>query len=263
MRKAERLGVVMVAAAVSVACLLAASGAGAGNKPRTVEAGNLLFTFNGGFSPTKLSKKTLTPIALSASGKLQTKDGSHPPALKEVIVETDKNGAVNTIGFPKCTASKLQSQDTKHAEAICKKAIIGEGKTEVEIKLPEQPAIPVKSNLLIFNGGTAGGTTTFFIHAFITVPTPAAVVTTVKIQKIHNGRYGLKSVASIPKIAGGSGSVKSFSLKIGRTYTYKGKKMSILSAKCADGKLQARADAIFADGTNAAADIIRTCTPRN
>jgi len=248
---------------MALAALVAVSVAGiasAGNKPVTVEAGNLRFTFNGGFSPTKLPKNKLAPIALSASGKIETKNGEHPPALKEVLVETDKNGAVTTVGYPTCTSGKLQSQDTKHAEAICKKAIIGKGKTEVEVKFPEQNPIPVKSDLIVFNGGTKGGVTTFFIHAYITVPTPAAIVTTVKIKKIHKGRYGLLSVASIPKIAGGSGSVKSFSLTINKRYTYKGKKMSVLTAKCPDGKLQAHATSVFADGTKAAATIIRTCT---
>jgi hypothetical protein len=248
---------------MALAGLIAVSVAGiasAGNKPVTVKAGNIEFTFNGGFTPTKLPKKTLAPIALSASGKIATLNGEHPPALKEVLVETDKNGAVTTVGYPKCTSGKLQSQDTKHAEAICKSAIIGKGTTNVEIKFPEQPPIPVSSKLIVFNGGTAGGTTTFFIHAYITVPTPAAFVTTVKIKKTHNGRYGLKSVASIPKIAGGSGSVTSFSLTINKKYTYKGKKMSVLTAKCPDGKLQAHATSVFTDGTKASATIIRTCT---
>lgn len=264
MRKRHKLGTpVMVCwAAAVLAALVLAAGASAGNAPETVEAGNLVFTFNGGFSPSKLPKKTFAPISLTASGKIATKDGSHPPALKEVIVETDKNGAVTTVGFPKCTSGELQSRDTAKVRAICKQAIIGEGKTEVEIKLPEQSPIPVRSDLTVFNGGTKGGVTTLFIHAYITVPTPVAVVTTVKISKIHNGRYGLKSVASIPKIAGGNGSVKFFSLKIGKKYTYKGKKLSILSARCADGKLQAHANAVFADGTSVAADIVRTCTPQ-
>lgn len=248
---------------MALAGLIAVSVAGiasAGNKPEKVVAGNLEFTFNGGFSPTKLPKKKLAPIALSASGKIRTLNGEHPPALKEVIVETDKNGAVTTTGFPTCTSGKLQSQDTKHAEAICKSAIIGKGTTNVEVKFPEQNPIPVSSKLIVFNGGTKGGVTTFFIHAYITVPTPAAIVTTVKIKKIHKGRYGLLSVASIPKIAGGSGSVTSFSLTINKKYTYKGKKMSVLSAKCPDGKLQAHATSVFADGTKAAATIVRTCT---
>lgn len=234
--------------AVSVAGIASAAGG-----PVTAEAGNIKFTFDGGFSPTKLPKKKLAPIVLSASGKIETKDGTHPPALKTVEVETDKNGSINTKGVPVCKAGQLQSRDTKAAEKVCKSAIIGAGTTNVEIQFPEQNPIPVNSKLLVFNGGTSGGKTTLFIHAYITVPTPAAIVTTVKIKKIHKGRYGLLSVASIPKIAGGSGSVKSFSLQIGN-------KKKVLFAKCPDGKLQAHATSIFADGTKVSAGIIRTCT---
>jgi hypothetical protein len=240
---------------MAIAALIAVSVAGiasAGNKPVTVEAGNLRFTFNGGFSPSKLPKKKLANITLQASGKIETKDGTHPPALKEVILESDKNGTIDTKGVPVCKSGQLQSRDTKGAEKACGKSIIGTGTTEVEIAFPEQSPIPVKSKLLVFNGGTAGGKTTLFIHAYITVPTPAAIVTTVKIKKIHKGRYGLLSVASIPKIAGGSGSVKSFSLSVGKQHT--------LFAKCPDGKLQAHATAKFADGNSASATIIRTCT---
>jgi hypothetical protein len=236
-----------------IAVSVAGSAGAAGGGPVTVEAGNLKMTFDGDFKPSKLSKKKLTPITLSASGKIQTKDGSFPPALKEVVLESDKNGTIDTKGVPTCTSGKLQSTDTKAAKKACKSAIIGTGETLVGIKFPEQNEIPVKSPLLVFNGGTSGGKTTLFIHAYITVPTPAAIVTTVKIKKIHNGRYGLKSVATIPKIAGGNGSVREFKLKVGSQKT--------LLAKCPDGKLQAQASAKFADGTTLKnAGIVRTCT---
>jgi hypothetical protein len=240
---------------MAIAALVAVSVAGiatGADKPVTVEAGNLRVTFNGGFSPKKLPKKKFAPITLKASGKIETKDGTHPPALKSVVLESDKNGAINVKGIPVCKGGKLQSRDTKAAEKACPKSIIGSGTTDIEIQFPEQKPIPVESKLVVFNGGFSGGTTTLYIHAFITVPTPAAVVTTVKIKKIHNGRYGLKSVATIPKIAGGSGSVTDFSLKI----TKKG----VLTAKCPDGKLQVHGDALFADGTKASATILRTCT---
>jgi hypothetical protein len=255
MKSLWTVGVALVALAV----LGFVGSASAGNKPKTVEAGNLLFTFNGGFAPSKLPKKKLAPIALTASGKIQTKDGSHPAALKEVQIETDKNGAVDVTGLPVCKAGQLQSRDTSAAEKACKGSIIGHGTTSVEVALPEQRPIPVDSKLLVFNGGEKGGTTTFYIHAFFSAPVSGAIVTTVKIKRIHKGRYGLLSVAKIPRIANGSGSVKSFNLTINKKYTYKGKKTSVLSAKCADGKLQAHATAVFLDGTRASADIIRTC----
>jgi len=79
-------------------------------------------------------------------------------------------------------------------------------------------------------------------------------VTTVKIQKHKNGRYGLKSVASIPKIAGGSGSVTDFNLTI--------HKKGYLLAKCPDGHLDAQGEAVFADGTRAKGMVTRPCTPK-
>jgi hypothetical protein len=240
---------------MGIAALIAVSVAGiatGANKPVTVEAGNLVFTFNGGFSPSKLPKKKLAPITLTAEGKIATKDGTHPPALKEVLLETDKNGAINVKGIPVCKSSALQSRDTAAAKKACPKSIIGTGKTTVEVQFPEQKPIDVKSDLIVFNGGTSGGKTTLYIHAYFSAPVTGAIVTTVKISKTKNGRYGLKSVASIPKIAGGSGSVKSFNLKIN--------KKGVLTAKCPDGKLQAHATSVFSDGTKASATIIRTCT---
>jgi hypothetical protein len=241
--------------ATALAALIAVSVAGiatGANGPVTVEAGNLKFTFDGGFSPSKLPKNKLAPITLKASGKIATKDGTHPPALTSVVLETDKNGAVNTKGIPVCKSGALQSRDTKAAEKACPKSIIGTGQTTVEVQFPESKPVDVNSKLVVFNGGTSGGKTTLFIHAYFSAPVTGAIVTTVKIQKHKAGRYGLKSVATIPKIAGGAGSVKSFNLTINRK--------GVLTAKCPDGKLQAHATSMFADGTKAAATIIRTCT---
>jgi hypothetical protein len=249
----------LAAALLAVAAAGVALAAG-GNKPVTVRAGNLEVTVNGGFTPTALSKTKLTPISALFEGKLKTVDGTHPPALKEVVIEADKNTGIDVKGFPTCTAAKLQSQDSAHAKAICGPSILGTGHTNVQIQFPEQPPIPVSSPLTLFNGGEKGGVITLFVHAYITVPTPAAIVTTVKVTKIHNGRYGLKSVASVPKIAGGSGSVTSFNLKVGKQWTDKGKKVSFISAKCPDGKLQFHGTAVFSDGTRASAEVIRTCT---
>ncbi|MBA3866577.1 MAG: hypothetical protein H0X42_09580 [Solirubrobacterales bacterium] len=250
----------MAALLVLIGTLLLTGIASGAEKPVVVRAGNLELTFNGGFTPKAVSKTTLTPISLNVSGKIATVDGTHPPALKEFFLETDKNGSVQVKGYPTCKSGQLQSQDTSHAEAICKSALIGTGTTDVSIEFPEQSPIPVKSKLLVFNGGEKAGVITFYIHAYITVPTPAAIVTTVKIKKIHNGRFGTEAIASIPKIAGGSGSVTAFSLAINKKYSYKGKKVSILSLKCPDGKIQAHGKAVFSDGTSAQAEVIRTCT---
>lgn len=230
---------------------LTVTGLATAETPVKVRAGNLELTFNGGFTPKALPKNKFAPITLNVSGKIRTVDGSHPPAMREFVLETDKNGAIEVKGLPKCTASKLQSRDTKAAEAVCKAAIIGSGRAIASISFPEQSPIPADSKIIAFNGGFAGGTTTIYIHAYLTVPTPAAIVTTVKIKK---SGFGLKSVASIPKIAGGNGSVKDFNLTIN--------KKGVLSAKCPSGKIKAKGTAKFEDGTVAKAEVIRTCTPK-
>ncbi len=244
---------------IALGALIAASVAGMASAEKT-QVGNLIFEADGGFKPKALPKQTMAPIALTASGKISMADGSHPPALKEVLVETDKNGSINVKGYPTCTSGKLQSQDTKHAEDICRSAIIGSGNTGVQIAFPESKVVPVNSKLLVFNGGFKGGVTTLYIHAYITVPVPAAIVTTLKIKKVNKGRYGIYTVASVPKIAGGSGSVTSFEVKIDKKFNYKGKKVSVLTAKCPDGRLQAKATAVFVDGTRASAEFTRPCT---
>jgi len=57
-------------------------------------------------------------------------------------------------------------------------------------------------------------------------------VTTVTIQRKGTGVH---TIAKVPVIAGGSGSVLDFKFKLQRTYTYKGKKVSYFEARCPDG----------------------------
>jgi hypothetical protein len=254
------LGVLIALTAAAIA-----SGAAAPNKASTVIEGNLKLTFNGGFAPSVLPKTALAPIALTVEAKVATIDGTHIPALTEAVIETDKNGAINVKGYPTCTSAKLQSQDTEHAEKICKNAIVGSGTTTAEVELAESKPVLVNSKLLVFNGGERGGVTTLFVHAYFSAPVSGAIVSTVKIKKIHHGRYGLLSTATIPKIAGGAGSIKAFSLKIDKKFTYKGKKVSVLTAKCPDGKLQAHLTAKFhnyktGEDSSASTEILRTCT---
>jgi len=249
----------ILAVCTAVALVAAAVAVAKKYPPTVVQAGNLKISLNGGFSPTALPKKGKpAPITLNVSGEIGTTDGTHPPALKEVVVETDKHGSIDVKGLPTCTSGKLQAQDTASAEKICKKAIIGKGKTNVEVEFPEQRPFLAKSTLLAFNGGVKGGKTTIFIHAYLSSPVSAAVVTTVKISKVHNGRYGTKSVASIPRIAGGSGSVKSFSLTFNKGY----KGQRYLFATCPDGHLNAKATSVFADGTKLVGSFVRSCKPK-
>ena len=89
-----------------------------------------------------------------------------------------------------------------------------------------------------------------------------AFVVPIRIETIHNGRYGYRVNAEIPKIANGAGIPISGSIKIGRKWTYKGVKHSYINARCPDGRLQAIGKFGFDDGTLLKGSFINPCKTR-
>ena len=67
----------------------------------------------------------------------------------------------------------------------------------------------------------------------------------------------------IPKIAGGAGHPISGSAKVGRIWTYKGKKHSFVNARCETGHLQARTEFEFKEGTVLFGTFLRACKVRH
>ena len=251
----------MAALAAAIAFATIAAGiAAAREKPTVITAGNLVLTFNGGVTPTALPNDELTPIAFHGSADLATVDGSHPPAFKEASFEVDRDVAVDVSGIPACRKSQLENRSTGDAKAACPAAILGGGTGKVEVAFPDQTPIHATGPLVLFNGGEKGGVTTFYVHAYVAIPAPTAVVATVTTRRISNGPYGLRFTTSLPPIAGGSGSPTHFDLHTNRLVEDKhGRKRGFLFAKCSDGRIQAKGSATFRDGTTLFGAIARAC----
>jgi hypothetical protein len=253
--------VLAMGALVAVTAVGIASAAG-GEGPVRVKVGEMELIADGGFSPTVLSKTKQTPIGITASGEVRMLDGSHPPAVREIIIEADKNGESHTKGIPTCKSSQLQATDTAAALRACKSALIGEGTAVAQVAFAEQKPIDVSSKLLLFNGGERNGVETWYAHAYFANPISGAIVTTATISKIHHGRFGTLGVIKIPQIAGGAGSGLSFELEIFKDVKVGGKTYNPISAKCADGKLKVHVAGKFEDGTRAETEILRACTAK-
>ncbi|HSS32275.1 MAG TPA: hypothetical protein VLL27_03235 [Solirubrobacterales bacterium] len=243
------------AIALGVLLIVAASAAAL-----RLQVGPLVVTTDGGFSPTTLPKHKFAPIKLHGYGKIATDDGSIPPALDELTIWFDKHGAVETRGLAVCTRGKLLATTTAAARKACPDAIVGEGFGKAIVYFPESKPIPAASPITIFNGPRKNGNPTVLAHAYLSVPAPTTYIVPVEIQKVHDGRYGFKTVAKIPRIAGGSGVPKYGSLRIGREWTFKGKKLSYANASCPDGHLQAKVLVHFADDTSMHGELLKTCT---
>jgi hypothetical protein len=246
--------------AAALALLFAAVAIGSPNR-KIWCAGNICVADDGGISPTKLPRHEKAPVTARLSGEISTRDGSHPPAFESMDLKIEKNISIDPVGLPTCRAGQLQATSSAAAKRACGDAVVGSGEAEVEVAFPEQAPFRSTGPLILFNGGRKGPTTTLFLHAYVNVPAPTAIVTPATVTRIHEGRFGLRIQATVPKIAGGSGSVTEFELKVGRRFTYKGRKKSFLAASCPNGVWMAKGEARFVDDTTLHISHPFPCTP--
>lgn len=247
--------------ALVVVTVVALVGAGAAEALK-LRIGNIIIVGDGGFSPTTLPKRENAPIKLFGHAKFSTADGSRPSPLRQLVLEFDKHGAVETRGLPVCTQAKLIATTTATARRNCSGAIVGTGFGTALVELPEQRGIKASSPLTLFNGPKVHGNPSVLGHAHLDYPAPTTYVVLIEIQKINNGRYGFKTVADFPRIANDYGSPLSGRLTIGREWMYKGKRLSFANAHCADGRLQAKAEFSFKDGSFVQGTIFKPCKVR-
>jgi hypothetical protein len=242
--------------AVAGICLCTAAGASALH----LRAGNIVVNGDGGFAPTALPEDHVVPIRAFFHGSVRTVDGTRPSPLREVVLEVDRHSRVETRGLPECSKGKLVATTTKQARKQCPGAIIGTGFGKAIVELPEQTPIVVSSPITVFNGPRRNGKPTAIGHAHLDYPAPATYLAQAEIQKAHHGRYGYKIVVHVPRILNGYGSPIYGRLTINRKWTYKGRRMSIANASCADGRLQATARLTFDDGTLLRGTAFKRCT---
>lgn len=192
----------------------------------------LAFDLGASIVPKKLPRNEPTPVGLEFQGTIGHDDGSHPSALREMVIDIDKDVAIDATGLPTCKGSLLRVRNVRGARRACRDSIVGNGTAHVAIaSAPE----PIPTILTLFNGGVSDSKRFLYIHSFIATPTRAAIVTTVEIEKTPSGLY---AVAKIPVVADGNGSVVDFSFTIKRLFTHRNTEKSYLQAKCPDGVLK-------------------------
>jgi hypothetical protein len=251
---------VLRTAILTVIAVLAMSGAALAI---VLRAGPVEVVAEGGFTPTTLPKHSFAPITIHGEGRIGSTDGSLPPILKKLTVWYDKHGEVVTKGLPYCTPGQLAATTSKTARKVCADSIVGEGHGTAEIVFPEQRPFKASSPITLFNGKPHNGNPTVLAHAYLSVPAPTTYIVPVEIQRIHDGPFGFKTEATIPKIAGGYGIPLEGSLTIGKKWTFKGQRLSYVNASCPSGKLQAKAEVEFTDATKLNGLILKQCTGKD
>ncbi|HEY6550275.1 MAG TPA: hypothetical protein VIY71_03630 [Solirubrobacterales bacterium] len=258
-RPIKRRLIGLAALALSALAVVGTAGAVRDNDRVELRAGDLLIVGHGGFRPETLPRYKDAPIMIYGGGKLSTVSGELPPILDKLTFEFDRHGSVDTTGLEVCRAGELQATDVPAARRACPHAIVGTGVGSAIVKFPEQGPIPISSPITLFNGPKVRGDDSILAHAYTTVPIATTFIVPVVIEKIHKGVYGYRTEAKIPKIAGGYGHPISGNIKVERKWTFKGKKHSYINARCENGRLQARGEFSFKDGTFLQGTFFRPC----
>jgi hypothetical protein len=208
----------------AVACPLAETGA----PVCIVWPPSLHFDLAARVAPRMLPRGEAAPVALRLAGFVKTRDGTHPSALREILLDVDRDVVLSAASLPACRGRLLKGLDVREARTRCRDSIVGRGEAHVAIS-PEEEIVP--ATLTLFNGGVADGKRSLYIHSFLATPNPTAYVASVAMQKIGSG---LHTIARIPPIANGQGSLVDFDLTIERALTHPDETKSYLEAKCPD-----------------------------
>ncbi|HEX3240423.1 MAG TPA: hypothetical protein VHR18_09835 [Solirubrobacterales bacterium] len=220
----RRAGIAATAVAIALIATALAHG-------EVRQLGDLRVSFNGGFAPQALPRDRAVPVTLSVDGRISTTDGSHPPSLRRFELEFNRAGKITTVGLATCSAPQLQSTTSAEALAQCRPALVGEGSFAADVTASDNP-IPARGRILVFNTESRGKPA-LLLHLYGTVPIQVTIVLPLEIQRLAQGKFGTRMVTPVPKLAGGIAAITNLSLDVGRTYTYRGKRLGYLSASCA------------------------------
>jgi hypothetical protein len=141
----------------------------------------------------------------------------------------------------------------------CEKALVGHGEVEIDLAgEPESLPYPVQAPMQIFNGAPEGGRPVLIYRVYAHMPPPTVFLTKGVIET-GRGRFGTKTTIPIPTIAADRGSIVGFRATLGTAWTYRGRKLDLLSAACPRGELSAHAELAFVSGQVFQGEIVRPC----
>lgn len=216
------------AAALTAALCLFASGSLA--SAEVTQEGNLRVSFTGGIAPSALPRKAPAPVTVTFGGDIQTVDGTQPPQLRTISLAINRAGKLDYRGLPTCRYHQIDPASTREAIDTCPGSVIGTGTFSAHVVLPEQSPFPSTGDVTAFNG-VFHGRHVVFVHVYGTAPLPQSQVIVFRIGKT-TGTYRSTLTGELPQVAAEWGYVSGLSLSLGRSFDFKGRRHSLLSAAC-------------------------------
>lgn len=215
-------------------CLLTAVALGALGAIAQAELtrkGDLIVSFQGEISPSELPRTQASPVSVRVAGDVKTTNGLRLPQLRTISVAINRAGRLYDKGLPTCRVESIQPATEAVAQKRCADAIVGSGHVTLVVRLPSQGDYISRNNLLAFNGPRKGGKKLILAQIYSKNP-PGAIILTFEV-KHGKGLYGNVIETTLPEYAEGWAYLTQFEMTLGRTYSYRGKKRSYVSASCA------------------------------
>jgi hypothetical protein len=225
-----------------------------------VAVDDIVLHADGSYQPHELPRHGFAPIRFQGYFDIAAKDGGKPVALQEVDVDFDRDGRLSAGGLPTCAPERVANASTAEARAACAGAIVGNGRVEALIEIPNG-TIPASSPLTIFNGPPQEGKPTVVLHAQTTVPRTQTFAILVPIER-RRGEFRYRAHLVLPPIADGLGAITRIEVRVGRKFSAGGKQRSYASAHCSDGILRTHGRFRFADGTIVDGAVEKACAVR-
>jgi DNA-binding beta-propeller fold protein YncE len=195
-----------------------------------VQRGPVRVNFDGKLTPHALPRHGVAPVGITVDARISATRGGTPPQLRRIAIQINRNGRFSTKGLPICVKRDIQPSTTAGARAACGESLVGEGHFSANVKLPKQSPFPSSGKVLAFNG-RLHGRPAILAHIYGTEPVPTSIVLPFTIRETH-GTYGTVLETSLPRATGNWGYVTGLEMKLHRSFRYRGKRRSYLSAGC-------------------------------
>ena len=228
------------------------------------ESGDLFVRFKGGIAPSALPRTKQAPISVSVAGTVKTLSGERPPALRQIRIELNRGGHLDSQGLPRCQYGQLVAATPVKAMAACGDALVGEGFYSARTAFPEQNTFPSEGHILAFNA-VYGGHSAILAHIYGHEPVPISRIVVFHIRH-SGGTFGTVLTGNLPDAVNHYGYVVGIALRLFRRFEFHGRQHSYLSAACAAPAgfpsavfPFARASMSFADGRTLSSTLTRSC----
>lgn len=252
-------------ALVALTIILAALGANLA-RAEISQKKDVRVLFKGDITPNVLPRDHQVPVTVSVETHITQIGTGEPPELLRLSLAINRHGSIDFRGLPKCRFKRIQPSNNGEAIEACGDSLVGTGFFSANVLLPEQSPFPSRGKILAFNGEVLGHPV-IFAHIYGTEPVPTSFVLPFVVRH-SNGKYATTLVAYLPKVKANWGFITGISLKLNRSFRYRGKEHHYLSASCpapkgvgVAGFAFAKAEFVFA-GNTVVSTLNRSCRAR-